>query len=188
MRAHCLKAGVWLCTLSLVSIATAQTNLPPDQIIYYALHEIPTDPNSAVVFDVVVALTAQERNNESIGWAVEWIEFRNLSTNVPKVWFKAAPAIATPDELWWILHQNANEPQIGEFLLPPLLTGIAPAVDPEDANLQYALQGSTNQPSGPFEHTAALTYSFRTPEFSVAFKEGTDEPVETDTPEGGLPT
>lgn len=186
MRAHWIKTGVWLCTLSLVSLAAAQSSLPPNQSVRYRIHANPTDANSAVVFDVILGLSARQREGENVGWAVESLEFQQPAAgNDPIAWVKALPPVNTADGLWWVQHQSASDPQIGEFLTPPLLTGSAVPLDPANGSLEYSLQGSTSLVSGPFEHTAGLTYSFTAAEPAV-IKAATDEPAEVG-PSGSHP-
>jgi hypothetical protein len=180
MRANWIKTGVWLCTLSLVSLAAAEGSLPPDQFVRYRIHQNPGDANSAVVFDIIMGLSAIGRDGENIGWDIESLEFRQpVGGGEPTVWVDAAPPMNTSDGLWWVQHQNADAPEISEFLEPPLLIGSAVPVDPANGNLEYSLQGSDLQLPGPFEHTAALTYSFSAIEPGV-IKSATDEPAELD--------
>jgi hypothetical protein len=172
--------------MSLVSLAAAQSSLPPDQSIRYRVHANPADANSAVVFDIILDLSARQREGENVGWGIESLEFQQpVVGNDPRVWVATLPPVQTADGLWWVQHQSADDPQIGEFLQPPLLVGTAVPVDPANSNFDYAIEGSTNLTSELSVDTAVLTYSFNAahPPIDTAVA---DEPAELE-PASGTP-
>ncbi len=161
MRHNWIKAGVWVCTLSVVSLAVAQSGLPPDRYVRYRIHSDPTNTESAVVWDIILQLVAKQRNEQQVGWEVETITFHHLtSENDPVSWSNVAPPVGTPDGLWWVEHLDADQPQTDEFLQPPPMSGVGLPLDPANGQLTYSIAGVPNLLPGPFEHTAALTYSF----------------------------
>ena len=83
--------------------------------------------------------------------------------------------------LWWIKHADPEDPVLSEFLLPPLLEGVAKAEDPGNDDLEYMVEGVTYDPppgGPPFEPTAALDYQYALVGQKTPPEEGDDEPVE----------
>lgn len=159
--------------------------LPADWIITYYIHETPTDPESDVTFTIAMYLAAGDRDGESVGWDIVYIDFVQPGTGNPDTtWTEASPYVDSADGLWWIDHADGTFPDVAEFDMPPLLVGTAAADDPNDDDLEYDFEGVTytTPPGGdPYAHNVALTYFLAlAPEPMVPLEEGDDEPVDID--------
>lgn len=182
MRTCSVLAAVVAATIVCVSSPVAAGDLPPDQHVVYNIREVPSDPQSAVVFDVRLTLSAQSVDGNSVGWRIERIECWRTIDGVVTVWTENTPALASADGLWWVEHADAAAPQIGEFAAPPLLEGTAVAEDPQQPALDYSLAGvRLAEPSGvPYANATALTFALTLANESQPLKAGDDEPVEID--------
>jgi hypothetical protein len=92
----------------------------------------------------------------------------------------AAPALDTPDGLWWTTHGDIDQPALDEFDVPPQMSGEADAASSGYGDLEFTLKGVAISPgSPPYPTTAYLDYEFlMIGEGPVG--EGNDEPVEGD--------
>ncbi len=165
-----------------LSSAMARADLPPDQTVYYNIREVPTDPDSDVVFIVVLDLTAADSDGDWIGWEIATAEFwQPTGAKLYSIWTDNTVDVDSPDGLWWVEHANPDKPDRSEFVLPPWLTGTATAEDPSNDDLDYDFEGVeyTPPPGGPpFEVTGALTYEFTLHQASEPLEEGDAEAVE----------
>lgn len=162
---------------------TAQAAFPDDQAIEYRIRETPNAPESAVVFTITLYLTAGDVDGDEVGWEIEEIRFRQpISQSLEILWIEASPVVDSPDGLWWVEHADPQDPQIGEFDMPPLLTGTADAEYSEDPDLHYSFEGVAyvSPPSPPFQDTVALDYILTLAGEDDPIEEGDDEPVEPD--------
>jgi hypothetical protein len=163
------------------SVANAQ--LPPEPMdVVYRIHDDPDDPNSAIVFTVMLSLEAEEVDENWIGWQITEIRFRQPGQNgdPDTIWIESDPDVPAHDGLWWVDHADRDDPQLDEFAEPPHLVGIAAAVDPNDADLKYDFEGVGYTPGSggpPWDATAALDYKFTLDGQSSPLESGTDEPV-----------
>jgi hypothetical protein len=162
------------------SASSARGDSPPDQQVAYYIRESPADPNSAVVFEVILELSAQNAAQDSVGWGIDRIELRQTNGGTVTVWTKTAPEIGSEDGLWWVQHANPAEPQLQEFALPPSLVGLAIAQDPEELDLAYDLAGVPGSQSPA--NVAVLTYTFARVSEPEPSRSGEDEPVVIDDP------
>ena len=55
--------------------AHADAVLPADQRIKYSIRETPTDPESAVVFEVILHLSAYSSSGNSVKWSIDEAKF-----------------------------------------------------------------------------------------------------------------
>jgi len=162
--------------------STAQADLPDDQAIEYRVRETPNVPESAVVFTITLYLTASDMDNDEVGWEIDEIRFRQLNSQpLQRLWIEDSPVVSSPDGLWWVEHADPQDPQIGEFDMPPLLTGTADAEHSEDPDLDYSFEGVAyvSPPPPPFEDTVALDYTLTLEGEEEPIEEGDDEPAES---------
>jgi len=157
--------------------------LPPDRMITYTIHETPTDPESDVVFTIAMYLAAGDRDGDSVGWNIVYIDFLQPDTGNPDTtWTEDSPYVDSADGLWWIDHADGTFPDVSEFDLPPLMVGTAAADDPNDDDLEFDFEGVTytTPPGGdPYANNVALTYFLAlAPTPTVPIEEGGDEPVD----------
>jgi hypothetical protein len=164
----------------------ASAQLPPEPMdVVYRIHDNPNDPDSAIVFTVMLSLEAQEADENSIGWQITEIRFRQPGQNgdPDTIWIESDPDVPTQDGLWWVDHADRENPQLDEFDEPPHLVGIAAAADPNATDLKYDFEGVGYTPGSggpPWDVTAALDYKFKLDGQSSPLESGTDEPVEID--------
>ncbi len=183
-----LAVAALLLLLSVSGSAWAQ-GPAADKIVAYRIHELPNDPNSAVVFTVTLTLHAAGSSGATIGWQIAAAEFRQPGAGEAPdtIWVDQSPYVDSVDGLWWVEHSDPSRPGLSEFREPPLLVGIAAAVDPADDNLNYTLHGLEFSPppeGGPYEITAAFTYCFSKVAEPSPFLDGEDDPVDIpDEPE-----
>jgi hypothetical protein len=165
--------------LGLVPASLAQ---PQTKVIEYWLHETPDDPNSPVVFGITLSLEIADQDGDQIGWDITSIEIREVG-DPDTVWVEDDPSVPAADGLWWVTHEDPNEPTNDEFVVPPHLHGIADAQDPGGDDLEYDVEGKTYVPPAlpelpPHEITAALDYEFTVVGDDEPVGGGKDEPVE----------
>ncbi len=183
MRSNVLYTILIIGTVIGKTYTYANAALPDEQIIEYRVHEIPTDPESTVVFVVRLELTAADSDGNEIGWEITTAEFRQPGSGGDTIWAENSPYVDTADGLWWIEHADPEAPEESEFVLPPWLAGIATADNPQDDDLDYDLEGVEYSPpplpgDPPYENTAALDYSFTLSQEEEPLEEGDDEPVD----------
>ena len=153
--------------------------IPTNYNVVYRIHDDPNDPNSPITFAVWLKLTSRDVDGHSVGWEIDEIRFRDPNSSGDTIWTESDPDVPTADGLWWVEHDDVENPLLKEFGDPPHLKGTAAANDPNDVDLDYDFQGSTYSGSPPWSSTAGLDYDFElveTPPASVA--SGTDGPVE----------
>lgn len=184
---HYFRTTGWFFLVALVFCRPALGDLPADQLITYYTRETPTDPQSAVVMEVLVRLTAVAATAEEVGWAIGEINIVRLGEgSIPdQEWVDPAPELLTSDGLWWVAHADLMEPQLHEFAIAPALVGTALPTAETNEDLGYFLEGSEYVPppeGAPFENTVALSYSFRL----LAAQEPIDEDEEVPAESGDI--
>jgi hypothetical protein len=152
-------------------------------LVRYNIRETPGDPSSPVIWTIDLALQEKQVDGNYVGWLIDSVTISqpNATGQTESAWTEATPTVNSPDGLWWVEHADPQEPQRAEFAQPPLLEGTAIAQDPQDADLDYYLEGVPYDPppeGPPFEVTAALDYSFTFVGSSEPEEEGDDEPVD----------
>ncbi|MCP5117621.1 MAG: hypothetical protein GY953_42905, partial [bacterium] len=90
--------------------------------------------------------------------------------------------VDTPDGLWWIEHADPEDPQLGEFDMPPLVSGAAAAQTEPEPDLDYAFEGVELQGPGDsyFALAAALDLWFQEVGQSTPLKDEDHEVAEID--------
>lgn len=169
---------------------------PPDFTLQFNFHETSGVLGSDIDFQLTIGLMKQEQDGDDIGWHVQVVTIRELIANgdVVATWFKTNPFVDTADELWWIEHDDPNNPVNSEFLIPPLIYGTAGHVNPTEAALEFDIEGAVYvaPPEGaPFENTASLTTLLQEEGDPAPppKKKEREEPVETDPePESPFPS
>jgi len=161
----------------------AKAELPADQAVKFSIHETPDNPRSAVAFVVELELTAINTNGNLVGWKITEARFWDSAEGDPK-WIEDSPVLDTGDGLWWIDHNNAQDPQLSEFVNLPYFEGTADAESAWDDNLEYELEGDFFSGTPPYDVTGAATGAFTLegepePELVVD-----DDPVELEGGEG----
>ena len=164
---------------------TALADLPDDVQIKYYIHDDRTDPNSPIVFKVLLLMEARDSSSNSVGWLIKEAEFRqpNTDPDPDTVWTDTTVDVDTPDGLWWVDHVDTLAPAPGEFDMPPLIEGIADAEAVTGDDLDYEWEGVTYlaPPEGPpFENPMAAGFRFWLLLLPYPELEGDDEPVEID--------
>jgi len=150
--------------------------------IEYLIHETPTDPNSPVEFRIKLSLESSDQDGNEIGWDITSIEIREVG-DPDTVWVDDDPNVPTEDGLWWVEHDDPNNPQNAEFTMPPRLEGTAAAEVLGDDDLEYDFAGLAYTPpepaqQPPYEITSALDYTFTLVGDTDPIGSGEDEPVE----------
>jgi hypothetical protein len=147
--------------------------------VRYYIHENPSNSSSAVVFQIGLSLKEINRNGADVAWKIELLKLTQpQSGGGAKVWTKSDPPVPTSDGLWWVTHDDPDQPTRDEFALPPHLQGTAQAENPSDANMKYDFEGKPFSGMPPWPVTAALDYVFTLVGNSTPEEEGDDEPSE----------
>ena len=146
-----------LCALSV----DASAQLPDDRSTQVNIRVDPADPNSSVLYEIKLFLTAIEADGDSVGWDIAKTTIRKLDSSGAPVtkWTDSAVTISTNDGLWWIDHSDAAAPLNAEFIEPPVISGTGQQGNSNNPYLDYQLQGFayTAPPGGaPFEITGSL--------------------------------
>ena len=176
------RLSVLVVLMCLVPVAAAQ-GLPSDKLVKHLIHEDPSDPKSAVTFEIALTLEAVERDGDSVRWSVEQVEIREKATGggSDTVWASDAPDVDTDSGDWWVDHDDADDPTNEDFVRPPLIEGVADPVEATDDDLEFYLQGLsyTPPPGGPpWDATGAIGYEFLIVGDMEPIAEDPDEPVE----------
>ena len=132
-----------LCVAGIVvgTVCTAaEATLPDDQTIRYNIREIPSDPESDVIFTITLELSANQADGDSVGWQIDEVRFVRISDEAE--WIEDYGTNSKPS-LWWVDHADHHSPELSEFAMPPLLTGMAEAVLAPDPDLEYSIVGKT---------------------------------------------
>lgn len=186
-----LKTSVVLSTILALALSPAR-GLPDDQYITVTIHETPSDPESDIDFVVVLKLTPDQQDGDSIGWEVLSLKIEQWDSGSKVLaWIDTAPDVT--GDLWWIEHADPDDPQDDEFVEPPEIIGAAGPIEGSHDDLDYDMAGSVYIPpqapeSPPFANTGSLNAEFWIVGQSQAELDMTDEPanVERDLdPPGG---
>ena len=147
-------------------LAVQAADPPPDVTVPFEMHEDPNDSESDVVFIVTFDLEGEDWVGDSVGWRLANVEFREIGTGAPDtVWNEDSAYALGIDGLWWVDHADRYDPLPSEFVLAPIIAGLATAQDPADDDLDYFLGGVAYDPppgGPPYPTTAALDYEFTT--------------------------
>lgn len=128
-------------------------------VIAFDTLEDSSDPNSNVVFKTILELSESDRDGDAVGWQVDAAYFVQPKSGGDHVWKSNTVDVTTSDGLWWIGHVKADEPEVAEFDLPPLMSGQASIYNQSATQpLVYSLQGRTGS-HGTDE--LRFDYSFR---------------------------
>lgn len=162
--------------------ATQATSPPQTQIVSYTVYEDPDAPNPTPIWMVALLLVEADASGNDVGWAVGEVTIYEINDpSADRVWVHTAPNVDTPDGLWWVNHADPANPQLQEFDLPPLVSGLAAAEDPIDPDLNYEFEGRAYvaPPGGPqFAATAAIDLRFIEYQSPWPVIDRQDEPVE----------
>lgn len=153
---------------------------PAVRTVQYAIYDDPDSPSRQVIWRVALELHAADSDGNVIGWAIDSIELWEAGSS-PRLWADAAPEVDTPDGLWWVTHAQPSSPQSQEFDMPPYVSGMAAADDPNGPDLEYELAGTeyTAPPGGPhFAAVAALDIRFNEENEPSPLVERMEESVE----------
>ena len=155
---HKTSLAIFSVLILAANSGTALAELPADVQIKYYIHDDRTDPDSPIVFKVLLDLEAKDSSGDSVGWFITQAEFRqpNSDPDPDTVWTDTTVDVDTPDGLWWVDHADTRAPDAGEFDLPPLITGIADAEASSSDDLDYEWEGVIYfvGPAGPKRKTS----------------------------------
>jgi hypothetical protein len=162
---------VVLCTIS----CGAQADPPERFVVEYRIHKTPGDPESGVKFIVTLDLHSVSKDGSTVAWEIVEIEFRDPGEGGAgdTVWSVYAPASSElPDDLWWVEHDDPDDPQASEFADVPALWGTAEPETPGAADLDYEFEGDyfeAEPPANPpYSQTGLLT--------AYLIRKGADDP------------
>ena len=184
MTARAVVFGVLALTCFACLAPARASELPPERVATYVIHEVPSDPNSAVTMTINLSLRAQDAHDLAVGWEVASIEFRAPAASGvgDSVWVAVQPALETPDGLWWVEHADPLLPLASEFAQSPHFTGTATATEQAEQDLLYDFEGSSYSIPypylDPYPITGGLDYAFAVVEEPEPVTGGIDEPVE----------
>lgn len=162
-------------------LATAAAGYAAPPSVYHAtfyVHESPADPNSPLLYEMTFTLEPAETAGNLVGWQVVKSTLVRPDGGEDHVFFDAAPAVDTPDGLWWVEHDDIDTPVIAEFSATPPMSGLALANEPADTDLEYSFDGhGAYTPSGgssQFLAFASVTF--------VIIESGDPQPVKEGNP------
>lgn len=165
--------------------------LPPDRVVYYAIHTNPTNPTSPVQYYLTLSISAQSQDGNDIGWQIDTYRVTEKATlGNDTAWEIELPDVDSPDGLWWVTHVDPNAPDRSDFLTIAPVAGRAVALDPNDNDLDIEVSAGTYTPpleGDPWEVTTAITYAFAVaqqppPSEPPPGDGGSDEPVDMPIP------
>ena len=174
--------AVMLLAMSCSNLLAQDPPLPEDQRIRYAIREVPTDPSSAVIWTIDLALEAEDSDGGSVGWLIDSVTVTEVdaSGEPTSMWTDVSPELDSPDGLWWVEHADPADPEPADFALPPLLGGTASVELGAQADLEYTLEGRQYVPEAgsPLSElvVTGLDYVFTLVGESLPLDEGDDEP------------
>ncbi|MCZ6817831.1 MAG: hypothetical protein O7F76_14185 [Planctomycetota bacterium] len=175
-----IKTSVALISVLALALSPVR-GAPVDQYITVTIHETPSDPQSDIDFVVIMKLTADRQDGDSVGWEVLSFKIEQWDGgSKSKVWMETAPAVT--GDLWWIEHADPNDPQDDEFVEPPEIIGTAGPIEGTNDDLDYDIDGTVYTPpplpaSPPFTNTGSLDAEFWIVGESQAELDMTDEPA-----------
>ena len=162
--------------------------LPPDRVVHIAIHQNPENPNSRVQYYLSYSITAEEQDGDWIGWEIETFTITEKALlGSDTVWDVDDPDVGTTDGLWWVEHDDPDNPVRADFVEPAPVADTAVANDPADPDLDFDVVGVpyTAPPEGPpYEITGAISFAFSTtPDPNDPPDDGgDDEPVDNGPP------
>ncbi len=170
---------------SVLMMCSAAMALPADRVIHFAIHQDPENPNSRVQYYLSLSITAVDQDGDFVAWEIENYKITEKAVlGADTVWDVDFPQVGTADGLWWVEHDDPDNPIRPEFVEPAPVADTAVANDPADPDLDFDVVGVpyTPPPGGPpYDVTGAIDFAFSTtsdpddpPDDS-----GDDEPVDS---------
>ncbi len=177
-----------LCALGFVLIPGAETQaIPESRTIIYTIYEDPDNKQSNIAYTVELDIEAADSDGDGIGWEIleARITDKNTGSNGDAVWTDAYPDVDSIDGLWWIDHDDGSALDVSEFVIPPLIEGVATPEAPQNDYLEYQLEGGLYtpppQPGEPhFDVTTSLSFIFKRLSEPEPDAEADDLPADTD--------
>lgn len=150
-----------------------------EQVVTYNILEDSSDPQSDVIFSVTFEMTQAGQMNDSIGWQVLSAYFEQpLASGGSRVWKTDSVKVDTSDGLWWVEHENTDDPIPSEFDVPPAVLGTAAPYNGQFASsLIYDFAGLSGSPG---LDKARVQYSFKLDDEEDPEAEDDDDIVEID--------
>lgn len=156
--------------------------------VAYHIHDDPNDAESNVVFTTMLFLKASEFDGDSIGWQVNSIRIQHFdpNQNVDEVWSENSPDVDTADGLWWVEHNDPNNPLLEDFGEPPPVAGTAENQQPNQRDMYYSIEGNAPPGSTPYTITGTLAYNFEPSDQAQPIRNGLDDPTEVLDDDDGI--
>lgn len=171
---------LWTIGAVVILQAAVAVAADPDYTVQFNLRATPGEPMSAVTHRIILGLMEDSRSGDDIGWHVTILTVRELDGQgeVVRTWSMANPFVDTADGLWWITHNDADNPMNSEFTMPPRIVDTIPHAGSEPA-LDFELVGETySSQSPPFADTGSLTYRLAEENETEPIKEEEEEEIE----------
>jgi hypothetical protein len=127
--------------------APARASDPEDRVATYKLRVDPNNESSDIIFLVELDLTAVDHDEDEIAWQVTQARFSETDAEGTPVrtWSIDDPELHTVDNLWWVAHEDLDEPSVEDFTAVPQLEGVAEAQGP-DGDLEFAIASTELDP------------------------------------------
>ncbi len=156
---------------------------PADRTVAYRIYADPANPQGGLLFTVALRLSASTTSGSAVAWEVEEADIVQYASggNPSRKWSEPSPTVSTADGLWWVTHADPENPLLSEFTMPPSISGVAGAEDPQEPDLEYSIVGRVYVPPPTGAHfliTAALDYVFTEVGSAEPEEEDDDEPAE----------
>ncbi len=175
-------------TITLITLtfapAEAKAEPTPNFVVNYVIRDS-LDPETGDKFIVSLELEEIEYDANAIAWVIAKASFIEIHPDgTETTWRIDYPDTDLPNNLWWVEHENPENPNVSEFAAVPQLIGTATPISPDNDFLQYEFRGDglTTIPSKPTLLAAKMTFKFKKQEDPIPLEEEEDEPVEIDPP------
>ena len=162
----------------------ASTASADTRYVDYLIREDPSDSESGVIYIISLGIEEAETDGDWIGWQINEVAIVRLDSlgEVDAYWIEYAPYVPTSDGMWWVEHEDTENPKAKEFDDTPLLVGLALANDPNDDDMRYDFIGATYTGQGPQYggSVSGMAYVLAPEGQEEPELEGDDEPGEID--------
>jgi hypothetical protein len=167
----------------------ASTASADTRYVDYLIREDPSDPESDVIYIFSLGIEEAETDGDWIGWQIDEVAIVRLDSlgEVDAYWTESAPYVPTSDGLWWVQHEDTENPKGKEFDVTPWLVGTALADDPNDDDMRYDFIGATYTGQGPQYggSVSGMAYVLAPEGEEEPEAEGHDEAAQVEDPDWG---
>ena len=144
-----VAAGLVLAALVLGGpAAPAWADDPQAYVITFSFHEDRSDPETNLVWTFELVVEEADRDNCDVGWEIKSLYITSYDGNGDPEdgWEDTTVVVDSQDGLWWLTHDDPDDPTGEEFADTPALEGTAELDFGNDDDVHYEVDFKPRTP------------------------------------------